>query len=246
MNATNTPTTESRITCSLAETPQDRDRVYRLRYSCYRRKQAIDPRADEKFSDSYDALSNHFSVLAQTVSEAALATVRISVVRPDLGWTTAPSQKVFGDHPAFQRIAQGSFVEASRLCFGEQARRDGLMQVVSYLAALADFYEVDWIVACPRVEHSPIYERLFGFVQLAEPRPYFGVKFLTSLLGIRREQLHDYTRGTKSMDAACAKALASLLTAIAPVATCPPSHAFRSTPWQSGWTPTPAEPRQWI
>ncbi len=50
------------------------------------------------------------------------ATVRFSVVRPDLGWPAAPSQKVFGDHPAFRRIASGSFVEASRLCFGEQLR----------------------------------------------------------------------------------------------------------------------------
>jgi hypothetical protein len=70
------------------------------------------------------------------------------------------------------------------------------MQVVSYLAALADFYEVDWMVACPRVEHSPIYQRLFGFVQLAEPRQYFGVKFVTSLLGISREGLKRHTAGT--------------------------------------------------
>jgi hypothetical protein len=112
-------------------------------------------------------------------------------------------------------------VEASRLCFGEQARRDALMQVVSYLAALADRYEVDWVVACPRVEHSPIYERLFGFVQLAEPRQYFGVKFQTSLLGVSREQLHRYTFGTKAMDAACANALANLLHAEAPKADCP-------------------------
>jgi hypothetical protein len=194
----------------LAETAEDLDRVYRLRYACYRRKESIDPRPDERFSDRYDELSNHFSFLARQAGGDPLATVRISVVRPDLGWMTAPSHKVFGDHPAFQQIARGSFVEASRLCFGEQARRDVLMQVVSYLAALADYYEVDSLVACPRVEHSPIYQRLFGFVQLAEPRQYFGVKFSTSLLGVTREQLHRFTQGTKSMDTARINALASL------------------------------------
>jgi hypothetical protein len=210
MTTSNAPTSEHRIACRLAETPQDLDNVYRLRYACYRRKKAIDSHPAESFSDSYDALPNHFSFLAEDGSGAPLATVRISVVRPDLGWMAAPSQKVFGDHPAFQRIARGSFVEASRLCFGQQARRDALMQVVSYLAALADFYEVDWIVACPREEHSAIYERLFGFTQLAEPRQYFGVKFRTSLLGVSRKQLHSYTEGTKSMEAARANALASL------------------------------------
>ena len=211
MKAQNAPATETRITCTLAETPQDRDAVYRLRYHCYRRAQSIDPCANERFSDSYDALPNHFSFLAQAGSANHLATVRISVVRPDLGWTSAPSQKVFGDHPAFQRITRGSFVEASRLCFVEQARRDVLMQVVSYLAALADLYEVDSLVACPRVEQSPIYERLFGFVQLAEPRQYFGVKFATSLLGVSRAQLHHHTRDTKSMDTARREALSRLL-----------------------------------
>jgi hypothetical protein len=211
MTATQALTNHSNLTCTLAETPQDRDHVYRLRYACYRRKGSIDARPDERFSDSYDALPNHFSFLARDGSEEPLGTVRISVVRPDLGWTTAPSQKVFGDDPAFQRIARGSFVEASRLCFGQQARRDALMRVVSYMAALAEFYEVDWLVACPRVEHSHIYERLFGFTQLAAPRQYFGVKFETSLLGVSREQLLEYTGGAKSMDVARMQAFAHLM-----------------------------------
>ena len=42
---------DTRITCTLAETPQDRDEVYRLRYGCYRRDEAIEPRNDERFSD---------------------------------------------------------------------------------------------------------------------------------------------------------------------------------------------------
>jgi len=208
------------MTCALAESADDRDQVFRLRYACYRRKLAIDPLPSESFSDSYDALPNHFSFLGRDNSGAPLATLRVSVVRPDLGWTAAPCQKVFGDHPAFQTIAQGSFVEASRLCFGEQARRDTLMQVVAYLAALAVFYDVDWMVACPREEHSPIYERLFGFVQLAEPRQYFGVKFRTPLLGVSCEQLLNYTRGTKSMDTARANALARLLDTAAPEKRC--------------------------
>ncbi len=211
MNAPNALTTGSSITCTLAESPQDRDLVYRLRYVCYRRKGSIDPCPDERFSDSYDELPNHFSFLARPGSEEPLGTVRISVVRPDLGWTTAPAQNVFGDDPTFQQIARGSYVEASRLCFGQHARRDALMRVVSYMAALADFYEVDWLVACPRVEHTQIYERLFGFRQLAAPRQYFGVKFKTSLLGVSREQLRSYTEGTKAMDTARLDALAHLV-----------------------------------
>lgn len=210
---TNTFENRPGITCALAETPEHRNQVYQLRYTCYRRKDSIDPRPDAKFSDDYDLLPNHFSFLTRSCSGESLATVRVSVVRPDLGWTTAPSQKVFGDHPAFQRMARGSYVEASRLCFGEQARRDALLQVVSFLAALADFYEVDWLVACPREEHSHLYERLFGFVRLAEPRQYFGVRFRTSLLGVTREQLHQYTQDSRCMNTAVTNASAYLINA---------------------------------
>jgi len=205
--------TEATLTCSLAQTPEDLHHVYRLRYECYRRDESI-PRHDEEcFSDPYDGMPNHFSFLARRESADPIGTVRISVVRPGTDWHTAPCHSVFGDHPAFQRIAREPFVEASRLCFRRRANRDALMRVVSYMAALADFYEVAWLVACPRVEHSPMYEKLFGFLRMAEPRQYAGVKFETTLLAISREALDRHTNGTKSMDEARARALAHLMDA---------------------------------
>ncbi|HEY4361425.1 MAG TPA: hypothetical protein VGN17_10660 [Bryobacteraceae bacterium] len=206
------------ICCSLATTPEERNQVYRMRYACYRRDEAIEARADESFSDSYDDMPNHFSFLARAGQAEPLGTVRISVVRPEPAWETAPSHKVFGDNPEFQRIAGGTFVEASRLCFGVQARRDALMRVIAYLAALADFYQAEWLVACPRVEHSQTYERLFGFVRIAEPRQYLGVKFKTTLLAVPRAKLIEYTSGTnsratKTMDAARLEAFAHIAAA---------------------------------
>ena len=206
--------TEANLTCSLAQTPEDLQHVYRLRYECYRRDESIPPHDEECFSDRYDQLPNHFSFLARLAGAGPIGTVRISVVRPCTDWHTAPSHAVFGDHPAFQRIARKPFVEASRLCFRQRANRDALLRVVSYMAALADFYEVASLVACPRVEHSPIYEKLFGFERIAEPRQYVGVKFHTTLLAISREALDRYTNGTKSMDEARASALAHLTDAV--------------------------------
>lgn len=190
---------ENNIICTLADTPELKDSVYRLRHECYLRRGAIEPRPDGRFSDSYDQLPNHFSFLMRNPDDAAQATVRISVVRPDLGWNSAPVHKVFGDHPAFQSIASTSFVEASRLCFGQQARREILFELLAHMAALADFHEVDWMVACPREEHTLIYERLFGFQQLAEPRQYFGVNFRTALLAVERRQLRENTQQVKWM-----------------------------------------------
>jgi hypothetical protein len=106
-------TSKQGLRCSIADTPEARDQVYRLRYAGYFRKGSIDPREDERFSDRFDTTPNHFSFLVRDAAEEAVATVRISVVRHDLGWLESPGGTVFGDHPAFQNLAADGFVEAS-------------------------------------------------------------------------------------------------------------------------------------
>jgi hypothetical protein len=185
--------------CSIANSMEARELVYRLRYFCYFRSGAIAERADQRFSDQFDETLNHFSYLIRDATGEPLATIRISVVREDLGWTESPARSVFGDHPALQQAASESYVEASRLCFGRQARRDVLMRLLGNMAALADRYRSEWLIACPRLEYTRMYERLFGFRKLAGPRQYFGVSFLTQLLGIRREELRIFVRNCRSM-----------------------------------------------
>jgi hypothetical protein len=201
---------------SLARTPDALDQVYRLRYSCYRRNQSIDERPDQRFPDGFDDMPNQFSFLARTDEQSAMATVRLSVVRPDRGWIDSPGARVFGDHPAFKAI--GSYVEASRLCFGAQARRDAFIGLLGNMAALAEFYKVDWLVACPRVEHVPVYEKLFGFEPLAAPRQYFGVRFETQLLGIRMRNLEENVRDRRVMKNSWQTALEYLRSVLSDVA----------------------------
>jgi hypothetical protein len=194
----------------LASTPETRETVYRRRYACYRRGGFIDVMPTGQFSDRYDALPNSFSFLAQGAGRDPHGTVRISVVRPDLGWTDSPAQHVFGDHSLFRSPEAASFVEASRLCFDKQARRDCFVQLLGNMAALAELFRTDWLLACPRVEHAPAYQRMFGFEVLAEPRRYFGVSFETMLLGVRRTALAEHVRDIGPMRSAWMRALTML------------------------------------
>jgi hypothetical protein len=82
------------------------------------------------------------------------------------------------------------------------------------MAALAELYDVQWLVACPRTEHAAIYQRMFGFQPLAAPRQYFGVSFETQLLGIRVSQLREYVCGERPMVTAWTEALVRLSSAI--------------------------------
>jgi len=197
--------------CLLAQTPAHRAQVYRLRYASYRRKGSIEARPDEQFSDAFDEAPNHFSFLVSDAAHDAIATVRISVVRPDRGWTDAPVLHVYGGDSNIQPLARESFVEASRLCFAPQARRDAFVRLVAHMAAVAEFYDVAWLIACPRVEHASVYQRIFSFTPLAEPRQYFGVKFQAQLLGIRTADLRAFVRDRKVFAGAWSDALHHLL-----------------------------------
>ena len=218
------------VNCLIANTPSLLQRVFQLRYLCYHRKGSINESPTEIFQDQFDDLCNSISVLAESTSGEAVATVRISVVKPTAGWRDSPAQQVFGDHPQLQAIAAESDVEASRLCFGPHARRDSFVTLLGHMAALAEYYEADWLVACPRVEHSEVYQRMFGFRPLAAARQYFGVNFQTQLLGIRRSELAEYVRAARPMKAAWANALERLV-----------RSAALPTPgacWSSGCSPS--------
>jgi len=208
------------FSCSIAQTPAERDEVFRLHYECYRRTGAIPPRTDRRFHDHLDELPNQFSFYSGSAAEPS-ATVRISVVRPDLGWTVSPAGQVYGDHPRFHAVAATSFVEASRLCFGPHARRGAFLRLTAHMAALGEFYDVEWMLACPRVEHTGVYQRMFGFRPLAEPRRYFGVAFQTRLMGTRTADLRVFVSSDHRMTAAWSEALDRLLDTIP--APCPHS-----------------------
>ena len=198
------------LRCKVARTAAEMDEVFQLRYLCYQRRGAIAERADGRFQDSFDELPNQFSFLVRGEADAPLATVRISVIRPDLGWTESPAGRVYGDHPEYLRMAQTSFVEASRLCFARTARRDAFYGLLGHMAALGERFGVEWLTACPRVEHSEMYQRLYGFRPMAEPRRYFGVSFETELLGIRLVEIRERANRVRWMGAAWARATAQM------------------------------------
>jgi hypothetical protein len=195
--------------CNIANTAEAREQVYRLRYACYRRDEAIGVRADEKFRDEFDELPNHFSFLLGGVHEP-MATARISVVRRDWQWDDAPVEHVFGDDPTLRSIASEGYVETSRLCFARAALPGAFVRLVSQIGAVANFYDVEWFVACPRLEHVHSWARMFGYKPIAAPRQYYGVAFQTQLLAVRRRDAQKHLKDGGTLQAACDEAAASL------------------------------------
>ena len=115
-----------------------------------------------------------------------------------------------GQTNAFPTASMGRPITSAFSSATGQARRDALMQLLGYMAAMADSYETEWLIACPRLEHSATYQRLFAFRPLAAPRPYHGVKFETALLAVRRKELKERVRQTKPIRRAWSLALSRL------------------------------------
>ena len=122
--------TEKRcLVCSIADTTEMRDQVYRLRYAGYLRKGSIDARADERFSDRFDATPNHFSFLVRDGAGGGSA---------GSGLDGVPGRRRIRRSSRLPRLAaEASWRRAA--WYSPTGRRDALMQLLGYMAAMADF-----------------------------------------------------------------------------------------------------------
>src|SRR5919108_6562411 len=82
----------------LAETPEEKDEIYRLRYRAYLREGAILPSESERVTDRYDDLPNNFTFGVYVRGEL-FSSIRVSVLVGE--WRGSPSSEMFTDmlHP---------------------------------------------------------------------------------------------------------------------------------------------------
>src|SRR5271169_374816 len=78
----------------LAETPEEKDRIYRLRYRAYLREGAILPSAAERVTDRYDDMPNNWTFGIYLHGEL-YSSIRISVLTSES--RGSPSCEMFGD-----------------------------------------------------------------------------------------------------------------------------------------------------
>src|ERR1700760_1891873 len=85
-----------------ADTPEQRDEIYRLRYRAYLREGAILPSESERVTDRYDDLPNNFTFGIYLRGELC-SSIRISVLTSE--HRGSPSSEMFSDmlHPELDR-----------------------------------------------------------------------------------------------------------------------------------------------
>jgi hypothetical protein len=171
-----------RVDYRLIETPEDKDRLYLMRYRAYLHGGLILPSESQRVSDRYDDAPNAWTFGIYVDGELCSALL-LHVLTPE--WRMSYATELFGDilHP---RLDQGEvFIDPARFVADpEKAQRfPELPYLTVRLAYLAcEYFNADTGLALVRAEHQSFYRRVFLNEIIAEPRSFPNVTKKVALM----------------------------------------------------------------
>jgi len=159
----------------LAETSQEKDTIYHLRYRAYLREGAILPSESQRVTDRYDDLPNNYTFGIYYRGELC-SSIRISVLTAE--HRGSPSSEMFSDmlHPELDRGK--TIIDPTRFVADpDKAKRFPELPYVTVRlgwVACAHF-DADIGLANVRPEHRAFYRKVFLQQPWGEPRLYPGL-----------------------------------------------------------------------
>jgi hypothetical protein len=159
----------------LAETEEEKDAIYRLRYRAYLNEGAIEPNRDRRTTDRFDDLPSTWTFGVYIEGDLA-SSIRISLATP--GQRTSPSVDVFPEI-LLPELARGKvIVDPTRFVADpDRAKRFPELPYVTvrlgYVAC--GYFNADIGLATVRAEHRAFYRRVFLQQPLCEPRLFPGL-----------------------------------------------------------------------
>src|SRR5258707_6465657 len=159
----------------LAETPEEKEEIYRLRYRAYLREGAIQPTSDQRVIDQFEDAPNAWTFGVYFQGEL-YSSIRVSVLTSE--WRMSPSVELFGDvlHP---KLDQGLvFIDSTRFVADPEKARNfpELPYVTVRLGSMAGVhFNADLGLALVRPEQQAFYRRVFLQETWCEPRLHPGL-----------------------------------------------------------------------
>jgi hypothetical protein len=182
-----------RVDYRVMETPEEKDRIYLLRYNAYLHGGVTAKSESQRVSDHFDDAPNAW-ILGVYVDEELCSSIRLNVLTSEC--RISGSTELFGDvlHP---RLDQGEvFIDPLRFAADpEKARRfPELPYLTVRLAYMAcEHFNADTGLALVRAEHQAFYRRVFMHEVIAEARSFPGflpkVALMASDFRARHEQV---------------------------------------------------------
>ena len=159
----------------LAQTPEEKDEIYRLRYRAYLREGAIKPSPDGRVIDQFEDAPNAWTFGVYFQGEL-YSSIRVSVLTSE--WRMSPSVELFGDvlHPQLDKGRV--IIDSTRFVADPEKARNfpELPYVTVRLGSMAGVhFNADYGLAIVRPEHQAFYRRVFLHETWCEPRLYPGL-----------------------------------------------------------------------
>jgi hypothetical protein len=155
-----------------ADSEEDREAIFRLRYSAYVAEGAITPSFEKRFTDPYDDLGNAW-IFGVYIGEKLVSSIRINVATRD--FPDLPSLSVFPEYLLPDLEAGKILVDPTRHAVDRDAAAEhpGLVYMTMRLGWVAAVYfNADVLLAAVRTEHQAFYRRVGGHKVVCPARPY--------------------------------------------------------------------------
>ncbi len=174
-----------RIDARRADTAEQREAIFRLRYDAYRREDMIPANPSATFSDAYDQTPNAY-LFGLYIEGKLASSIRIHVASRE--YPESPTLQAFPDYLQPELDAGKTIIDPNRFVADEDLSRlhGGLPYATLRLCHLAaEYFHAALTLASVRVEHQAFYRRAFNYQLLCEPRPYLLLTRPLSLMAIR-------------------------------------------------------------
>ena len=161
-----------RVEYRRADSPRDKEAIYRLRYEAYSREGYIERNESKLFTDAGDQEPNSW-MIGVFIDGALASSIRLNVASRPKHWLSA--MECYGDILG-PRIASGEvFVDATR-----QSSRLEFTRAYPFLPLITmrcgflamEYFKADFLIGSCRSEYELAFRRMFGSRTWSTPRPY--------------------------------------------------------------------------
>lgn len=160
-----------RVDYRLADSAEEREAIYRLRYDAYLRKEAIQPNLNRKVIDAYDSLPNAWT-FGVYVDDKLASSFRLHVSSEE--FPHLPALQVFSDLLAPELEAGKTIIDHTRFVTDPSGTQYPELPYATVRLGFmaAEYFSADMGVAGVRGEHQHFYKRVFGYRPMTTPRSY--------------------------------------------------------------------------
>jgi hypothetical protein len=172
-----------RVEYRRADTREDKQAIYRMRYEAYAREGFIDPHPSGMFSDPGDETENAW-LIAVFIEGAMASSIRLHVASRPEHWL--PVSESFADVIAPRLEAGELIIDATRHCSRLEFTRTYpfLPHITMRCGFLAeDYFGADFMTGTCRAEYQAAFRRMYGSAIWSAPRAYPPLNRPHALMG---------------------------------------------------------------